>query len=148
MDKKLTNSGPLRKPADKHSIYAIKISPIVTGSQAISAFEHYFAPNSVVPLPLGEGGEHVRVIPRNWLRVFRSADAARLGYGVRQERQTRAVQSEKCGARRGGVWDGMCVIVACFARALRRCTGSAYMHFLSILQEVRVICKTCNQLIL
>jgi hypothetical protein len=25
MEKKLTNSGPLRKPADKHSIYAIKI---------------------------------------------------------------------------------------------------------------------------
>src|SRR6266851_325687 len=26
MDKKLTNSGPLRKPADKHSIYTIKKS--------------------------------------------------------------------------------------------------------------------------
>jgi len=26
MEKKLTNSSPLRKPADKHSIYAIKIA--------------------------------------------------------------------------------------------------------------------------
>jgi hypothetical protein len=25
MEKKLTNSGPLREPADKHSIYTIKI---------------------------------------------------------------------------------------------------------------------------
>jgi hypothetical protein len=25
MEQKLTNSGPLREPADKHSIYAIKI---------------------------------------------------------------------------------------------------------------------------
>jgi hypothetical protein len=82
----------------------------------------------------------------NWLRVFRSADATRLGHGVRQERQTRAVQSEKCVARRGGAWDGMCVIVACFACVLHGCTGRAYMRFLPILQEVRVICKTRNQL--
>jgi len=26
MEKKLTNSGPLREPADKHSIYTIKIT--------------------------------------------------------------------------------------------------------------------------
>jgi hypothetical protein len=33
MEKKLTNSGPLREPADKHSIYAIKqrVLPIAAG---------------------------------------------------------------------------------------------------------------------
>jgi len=27
MEKKLTNSGPLREPADKHSIYTLKLTP-------------------------------------------------------------------------------------------------------------------------
>jgi hypothetical protein len=39
------------------------------------------------------------------------------------------------------------VIVACFARALRGCTGSASIRFLSIRQEVRVICKLATRYI-
>ena len=37
----------------------------------------------------------------NWLRVFRSADASRIGEGERQQGHTKAVRSEKCGAFRG-----------------------------------------------
>jgi len=42
----------------------------------------------------------------NWLRVFRSAEASRMGQGGRQQRHTRAVRSEKCVGLRGRAWDG------------------------------------------
>ncbi len=50
----------------------------------------------------------------NWLRVFRSAEAARIGPGVWQQRQTRAVRSEKCVRLRGRAWAGMRVIAVFF----------------------------------
>src|SRR6266446_10094902 len=35
MEKKLTNSGPLREPADKHSIYTIEINSIIESVQPL-----------------------------------------------------------------------------------------------------------------
>ena len=69
----------------------------------------------------------------------------RLGDGGRHARQTGAMLSEKCVARRGRAWDGMRVSTVCFTRALQRCAGRTNMHFLFILQEVRAIGKTRNQ---
>jgi hypothetical protein len=69
----------------------------------------------------------------------------RLGHGGRHVRQTGAMRSEKCVARRGRAWDGMRVIAVCFTRALQRCAGRTNMRFLLILQEVRAIGKTRNQ---
>ena len=69
----------------------------------------------------------------------------RLGYGGRHARQTGAMLSEKCAARRGRAWDGMRVSTICFTRALQRCAGRTNMRFLFILQEVRAIGKTRNQ---
>ncbi len=69
----------------------------------------------------------------------------RLGHGGRHARQTGAMRSEKCVARRGRAWDGMRVIAACFTRLLQRCAGRTNMRFLLILQEVRAIGKTRNQ---
>jgi hypothetical protein len=40
MEKKLTNSGPLREPADKHSIYDREIASHLLLSKAISPQEH------------------------------------------------------------------------------------------------------------
>src|SRR6266852_3288596 len=56
--------------------------------------------------------------------------------------------SEKYAARRGSVEDGMRMITACFARAPQRCTSRTYMHFLLTFQEVMLISKTRNQLII
>ncbi len=42
----------------------------------------------------------------NWLRVFRRADAARIGQGLWQQRHTKAMQSEKCVVFRRRRWDG------------------------------------------
>ncbi len=81
----------------------------------------------------------------NWLRVFRSAEASRLGHGVSQPLHARAVRSEKCAVLRDGCGTGMCVIAAFFACVLRRCTGRVCIDFLLILQEVRQVCKTRNQ---
>src|SRR5712692_11855896 len=50
----------------------------------------------------------------NWLRVFGSADASRIGRDGRQQRHTRAVRSEKCMVLRGRAWDGNAVIAAFF----------------------------------
>src|SRR6266849_5359958 len=50
----------------------------------------------------------------NWLRVLRSAEAARIGPGVWQQRHTRAVRSEKCMRLRGRAWAGMRVIAVFF----------------------------------
>src|SRR6266849_11089817 len=50
----------------------------------------------------------------NWLRVLRSAEAARIGPGVGQQRHTRAVRSEKCMRLRGRAWAGMRVIAVFF----------------------------------
>ena len=69
----------------------------------------------------------------------------RLGHGGRHARQTGAMRSEKCVARRGRGWDGMRVVAVCFTRALQRCAGRTNMRFLLILQEVRAIGKTRNQ---
>ena len=85
------------------------------------------------------------VVTESWLQVFRSADAARFGHGGSRQLQTRAVRSEKGMALRSGYGMEMCVIAAFFARVLRGYTGRACIGFLSLLQEVRAICKTCNQ---
>jgi hypothetical protein len=73
----------------------------------------------------------------NWLRVFHSAEASRLGHGVSQLLHARVVRSEKCVGLRDGCGTGMCVIAAFFARVLRRCTGRACIDFLLILQEIK-----------
>ena len=39
--------------------------------------------------------------PMNWLRVFRSADASRMGEGHRQQGYMQSVRSDKGGALRG-----------------------------------------------
>jgi hypothetical protein len=44
------------------------------------------------------------------------------------------------------MWDGRRVIAGCFTRMLRRCAGRINVRFLHILQEIRVIGKTRNQL--
>ena len=66
--------------------------------------------------------------------------------GVGQERETTTVQSEKCVARCDSKYDEMRLITVCFVRVLQRCTGSQYLHFLLIFQEVSPVSKTCNQL--
>jgi hypothetical protein len=80
-----------------------------------------------------------------WWRVFRSPDAAHPGHGVGQERQTRAVPSEKCVARRGSAEDAIRLRTASFPRALQRETGRHRMRFLPILQEVKPSSNTRNQ---
>ena len=80
----------------------------------------------------------------NWLRVFRSPDAAYLGYGGGHEWLTRA-PSEKCVARWGSAYDTMRIITARFARVLQRCTGDLCIHFLLIVHEVSPGSKPCNQ---
>jgi hypothetical protein len=81
----------------------------------------------------------------NWLRVFRSVEAARLGPDGSQQLQTKVGRSEKCVALRDGCGTSIGVIAACFARVLRGYSGRACMGFLLILQEVRRVCKTRNK---
>jgi hypothetical protein len=85
--------------------------------------------------------------PVNWLRVFRSAHTAHLGRGVGQERWWRVGPSEKYAARCGSMWDEMHMRTACFARAPQRCTSRLSKHFLLTFQEVTLLSKTRNQLI-
>jgi hypothetical protein len=40
MEKKLTNSGPLREPADKHSIYTMNLSEVVQGAETRSSADY------------------------------------------------------------------------------------------------------------
>ena len=70
----------------------------------------------------------------NWLQVFPSAIPVYLGHRGDEEREARAMPSEKYAARRGSVQDGMRVIPACFARALQRRPSRMAMHFLLIFQ--------------
>jgi hypothetical protein len=48
------------------------------------------------------------IFEMNWLRVFRSAEASRMGEGERQQGHTKAVQSEKCLAVRCRIWGREC----------------------------------------
>jgi len=84
----------------------------------------------------------------SWLRVFRSPDAAHLGHGGGQARQTRAVPSENGVARGGSAYDKMGMIPARFTRVLQRYAGYLCMRFLLIFQEVGQVNTTCNQLLL
>jgi hypothetical protein len=45
MEKKLTNSGPLREPADKHSIFTIKKRQLVVedGDKGLTAAELFYS---------------------------------------------------------------------------------------------------------
>jgi hypothetical protein len=86
-----------------------------------------------------------RRVGQNWLRVFRSAEASRVGQGGRQQRHTRAVRSEKWGnsvAERG---TGMRVIAAFFSPCAPDAPTSHVSVFVPLFQEVRPICKTRNQ---
>src|SRR5712691_8145724 len=70
-------------------------------------------------------------LPLNWLRVLRSAEAARIGPGVGQQRHTRAVRSEKCVRLRGRAWVGMRVIAVFFgpyAPDVLTAYGSVFSH--------------------
>jgi hypothetical protein len=82
----------------------------------------------------------------SWLRVFRSINAVHPPYGVEYERETTAIQSEKCVARCGNEDDEMCAITARFTRVLQRYTGYLCMHFLLLFQSVGPVSKICNQL--
>src|SRR6266571_4943306 len=64
----------------------------------------------------------------NWLRVFRSAEAARVGQGGRQQRHTRAVRSEKWGGSVPERRTGMRVIAAFF----RSCAPDALTAHVSV----------------
>jgi hypothetical protein len=70
----------------------------------------------------------------------------RVGHGGHRARQTEAMRSEKCVVRCGRTWDGMRVIAGGFPRTLQRCACLIKTYFLIILQEVKGIVKTRNQL--
>ena len=95
--------------------------------------------------PSGHETLHIGQQLFNWLRVYRSAEAARLGPDGSQQLQTKVGRSEKCVALRDGCGTSIGVIAACFARVLRGYSGRACMGFLLILQEVRRVCKTRNK---
>jgi hypothetical protein len=61
----------------------------------------------------------------NWLRVFRSAGASRIGKSRRQQRQTGIVWSEKCRGLRGTAWHKMQVIAGFFWVGCSCCTARA-----------------------
>jgi hypothetical protein len=82
----------------------------------------------------------------SWLRVFRNPDAAHLGHGGGQARQTRALPSENDVARGGSEDDKMGMIAARFTHVLQMGAGSLCMHFLLIFQWVVQVGKTCNRL--
>jgi hypothetical protein len=65
----------------------------------------------------------------NRLQVFRHVEAARLGHRVCQELQRRAVPSEKCAARSGGLEDEMPMMDACFAACFLGISGRGYKHY-------------------
>jgi hypothetical protein len=85
------------------------------------------------------------VLSLNWLRVFRSAAASRIGPSIGQQRHTRAVWSEKCVGLRGRAWDGHARDRCVFWPVRFVCTDLACISFLPLLQEVRSIYKTRNQ---
>ena len=66
------------------------------------------------PMFRTQTGVQRRRLISNWLRVFRSADASRIGRDGRQQLHMRAVRSEKCVVLRGRAWDGNAVIAAFF----------------------------------
>src|SRR6266446_4782969 len=78
----------------------------------------------------------------NWLRVFRGAEASRLGQGGRQQRQTSAVQAEKYVGLRRSVEDGNARSSSVFWPVRSFCPALACLSFLPLLQEVRLFCKT------
>jgi hypothetical protein len=53
-------------------------------------------------------------LSNNWLRVFRSARAARSDHRRRQQQHTSVVWSEKCGGLWGTAWHKMQVIAGFF----------------------------------
>src|SRR5262245_38607737 len=81
----------------------------------------------------------------NWLRVFRRADASRMGQGRRQQRHTQAVPPEKCGGLRGRAGASMRVSAACLSPMRSFCPPRAWSTFLPRLPEVRSMGKTRNQ---
>src|SRR5713101_4125736 len=77
------------------------------------------------------GTDGPQILRVNWLRVLRSAEAARIGPGVGQQRHTRAVRSEKCVRLRGRAWVGMRVIAVFFgpyAPDVLTAYGSVFSH--------------------
>src|SRR5712692_8696937 len=91
----------------------------------------------------------------NWLRVFRSAGASRIGQGGRQPLHTSAVRSEKCVGLRGKAWSGMRVIAAFFGPCAPYALTahiSVFSHSFKRLDRLAklatssiFICKTRNQ---
>jgi hypothetical protein len=49
MEKKLTNSGPLREPADKHSIYTIEINSTVQNAHPVKMYPDFRPPRVTFP---------------------------------------------------------------------------------------------------
>ncbi len=74
---------------------------------------------------------HYHHLIMNWLRVFRSAEAARISPGVGQQRHTRAVRSEKCVRLRGRAWVRMRVIAMFFGP----CAPDALPSHVSVLSH-------------
>jgi hypothetical protein len=72
----------------------------------------------------------------------------RVGPGGHHARQTEAMRSEKYVVRCGRTWDGMRVIAGGFPRTLQRFSCPKKTYFLLMLQAVKGIVKTRNQLTL
>ena len=82
---------------------------------------------SIAPAPLKD-----IALSRNWLRVFRSAEAARLGPGVGQQRHTRAVRSKKWWDSVAAYGVGMHMIATFFgpyAPYVLPSHGSVFSHY-------------------
>jgi hypothetical protein len=82
----------------------------------------------------------------NWLRVFRCVDAFRIDQRRRQQPHTSVVRSEKCRGLRGTAWHKRQVIVGFVWLGGSCYTARVWRGFLPLLQRVRSICKTRNQL--
>jgi len=79
--------------------------------------------------------------------VFRSPDAAHLGYGGGHERQTRAVPSATGVARLGSASDDRRLRTASRPRALQREPDRIGRRFLLILYEVKPLSTTRHECI-
>src|SRR5712691_6689525 len=64
----------------------------------------------------------------NWLRVFCSGAACRIGPGGGQPLHTRAVRSEKCVQLSGRAWEGMRVIAVFFGP----CAPAVLISYVSV----------------
>ncbi len=82
----------------------------------------------------------------NWLQVFQSAEAARSGHSEGQQVHTSMVRSEKCLMLRVRAWERKGRDRRIFWPATPDILASHVSVSPPLLQKVRAIRKTCNQL--